>query len=346
MLARRWIAALLVAATAAACAEDPAGPNRPHESSQIESLYRMIPSSVSASVSLPPILVGAGDIARCYDDNPLDVTPPALTAAESTARLLDRIPGTVYTAGDNAYEFGSPYDYATCYHPTWGRHRARTRPSAGNHEYLTPGAAGYFGYFGARAAPPGGYYSYDLGEWHVVVLNSTTQWALCPPREIGSAIPGPATPAEGRACVGDAAQRAWLALDLASHLKRCTLAYFHHPRFSSGPHGNQYEMQQFWDILYAFGVDVVVSAHDHLYERFAPQDPDGNADAERGIRQFTVGTGGAPLYSFATVVPNSEARDDDTHGVLALALGVGEYGWAFVPVAGESFTDYGRDVCR
>ena len=286
-----------------------------------------------------PVLVGAGDIARCYDpENPTAIRPAPATPAGATARLLDRIPGTVITLGDNAYEFGSPLDYELCYEPTWGRHKSRTRPSAGNHEYLTPGAAGYFAYFGAAAAPPGGYYSYDVGSWHVIVLNSTRQWALCPP---------PAMSAEdGRRCAGDVAQRAWLEADLAAHPALCTIAYFHHPRFSSGNHGNQYEMQQFWDILHAHGVDVVLSAHDHIYERFAPQDPDGDLDAERGIREFVVGTGGAELYSFGAIQPNSEVRNNETHGVLAVSLDEGGYTWELVPTPGGAFSDAGQDRCH
>ena len=284
-------------------------------------------------------LVGAGDIARCYPaDDPTAIRPARSTPAAATARLLDRIPGTVITLGDNAYEAGSPADYLLCYEPTWGRHRERTRPSAGNHEYLTPGAAGYFAYFGPAAHPPLGYYSYDVGSWHVVVLNSTPQWAECPP---------PASSAEdGRRCVGDVVQREWLRADLTANPTLCTVAYFHHPRFSSGRHGNQYEMQQFWDILYEHGVDVVLSAHDHIYERFAPQDPDGNLDLEQGIREFVVGTGGAELYGFSTIQPNSEVRDNTTWGVLALGLEEGSYRWSFVPVPGGSFTDAGSDTCH
>ena len=286
-----------------------------------------------------PTLVGAGDIARCYPaDDPTAIRPARSTPAAATARLLDRIPGTVITLGDNAYEVGSPTDYLLCYHPTWGRHRERTQPSAGNHEYLTPGAAGYFSYFGPRARPPLGYYSYDVGSWHVVVLNSTPQWAECPP---------PAMSAEdGRNCLGDGLQRDWLRADLLAHPSLCTVAYFHHPRFSSGRHGNQYEMQQFWDILYEFDVDVVLSAHDHLYERFAPQDPDGTLDLEQGIREFVVGTGGAELYEFHTIQPNSEVRDNSTWGVLALGLEHGAYRWSFVSVPGGAFTDSGSDTCH
>jgi acid phosphatase type 7 len=336
------VAALFLAVALTACSDSPSGPPQSREEAPDVNLGRWLaelPTNPWRAPAGPSVLVGAGDIARCYDaDNPTDITPPHLTAAEATARILDRVPGTVMAVGDNAYEFGSPSDYLLCYHPTWGRHKARTRPAAGNHEYLTPGAAGYFAYFLLSSAPPGGYYSYDLGRWHVVVLNSTPQWAECPPPKT--------SPEDGRACAGDVLQRLWLIADLEHHRNRCTIAYFHHPRFSSGRHGSQYEMQQFWDILYAKGVDVVVSAHDHLYERFAPQDPEGHADARRGIRQFTVGTGGAELYEFTTVLPNSEVRINDTHGVLALALGNGRYGWAFIPVEGGTPRDLGSGVCH
>ena len=261
---------------------------------------------------------------------------------------------TVMAVGDNAYEFGSPADYAGCYQPTWGRFRARTRPATGNHEYLTPGAAGYFGYFGRRAAAPLGYYSYDLESWHVVVINSTTQVYACWPPELTEfpvgfpQLPVPDTPgpAAGRACAGDVAQQLWLAADLAAHRgARCTLAYFHHPRFSSGMHGNHYQMQKMWDVMYAAGVDVVVSGHDHLYERFAPQDPDGNADAARGIRQFTVGTGGAEFYGVSVLQPNSEVLINTVHGVIALALDDGRYAWSFVGVD-HTVRDSGSGVCH
>jgi acid phosphatase type 7 len=330
---------LLLAIAVAACSDAPTAPPVPAKPSADANILRWLPGNPWVAPPGPPVLVGAGDIARCYpSDNPTQITPPHLTAAEQTASLLDQIPGTVMAVGDNAYEFGSPSDYLLCYHPTWGRHKARTRPATGNHEYLTPGAAGYFGYFFPNGGAPGGYYSYNLGSWHVVVLNSTPQWAQCPPPKT--------SPADGRRCVGDILQRLWLLADLRWHRNRCTVAYFHHPRFSSGRHGSQYEMQQFWDILYLNGVDVVVSAHDHLYERFAPQDPLGNSNPERGIRQFTVGTGGAELYEFTTVLPNSEVRDNSTHGVLSLTLGDGTYDWEFVPVAGGTFRDFGGGTCH
>lgn len=326
-MCRPFLSVLAAAAVLGGCSDAPTRPETPSA--------RVHPFR---DASAGAILVGAGDIARCYQpEDPTAVTPPELTAAESTAALLDSIPGTVMAIGDNAYEIGSTADYALCYEPTWGRHKSRTRPAAGNHEYLTPSAAGYFGYFGLTAAPPGGYYSYDLDSWHVIVLNSTPQWAACQP--------APTSPAEGRACLGDVVQREWLVADLAAHRARCTLVYFHHPRFSSGLHGSQYEMQQFWDIFYARNVDVVISAHDHLYERFAPQDQEGNADTKRGIRQFTVGTGGTDLYRFTTVLANSEVRNNTTHGVLAVRLGARRYQWTFVATNG-AIVDSGSGSCH
>jgi hypothetical protein len=304
----------------------------------------------------PVVLAGAGDIARCYPGtNVREFQAPGPDhPAEATARLLDAMPGaTVMTVGDNAYEFGSPFDFAGCYDPTWGRHRARTRPATGNHEYLTPGAAGYFEYFGERAAPPLGYYSYNLKSWHVAVLNSTPQVYLCwPPEsdELPDFPPQPPppvpNPAAGRACAGDVSQQAWLAADLAANRNRqCTVVYFHHPRFSSGKHGNHYQMQKMWDIMYANGVELVVSGHDHLYERFAPQTPDAVRDDQFGIRQFTVGTGGAEFYAVTALQPNSEIVINDIHGVLALALDDGRYSWSFVGVD-RAIKDSGAGSCH
>jgi len=197
------------------------------------------------------------------------------TSASPTAALLDNIPGTVFTAGDNAYPNGSSSDYSQCYNPSWGRHKARTRPSPGNHDHNTSGAAGYFGYFGAQAGPSGlGYYSYDLGAWHIISLDSNIDMSA------GSA------------------QETWLRADLAASTKRCAIAYWHHPRFSSGTnHGSEPATQPLWQALYDFGAEIVISGHDHEYERFAPQTPNGSADPARGIREFVVGTGGAGLYS-------------------------------------------------
>ena len=256
--------------------------------------------------------VGAGDIGWC-----------GLPGAELTASLLDHIPGTVFTVGDNAYPSGTARDFRECYDPSWGRHRARTRPTPGNHEYERPGAAGYFDYFGANAGPAGsGYYSYRLGSWHIVALNS----------EI-SAFPG-------------SPQHEWLRRELAANPARCALAYFHTPVFGSGTNGGNAHMQAVWTLLYGAGTDVVVSGHNHSYERFAPQDPDGRSDPARGIRQFTVGTGGAPLTGFPQMRPNSEVRNATSWGVLKLTLLGDGYEWEFVPVPGHTFSDRGGGTCH
>jgi acid phosphatase type 7 len=262
-------------------------------------------------------LVGAGDIAEClsYPDN-------------ATSELLDDIPGTVFTVGDNVYPSGTAWRFAFCYGPSWGRHKARTRPAPGNHEYLTESASGYFDYFGSAAGSPSrGYYSYDESGWHVVALNSNCE--------------------EPGGCGASSPMVTWLKRDLAAHLRKCTLAYFHHPLFSSGAeHGNQPQVRPIWEVLYAANADVVVSSHDHVYERFAPQRPDGTRDESRGIREFVVGTGGAELYSFGTIKPNSQVRNASTYGVLKLTLNPGSYEWKFVPVAGKTFTDSGHDQCH
>lgn len=258
------------------------------------------------------VLVGAGDIATCSG-----------SGDEATAALLDQIAGTVFTVGDNVYPSGTPSEYRNCYEPSWGRHRTRTMPSAGNHDYHTKGAAGYFAYFGSAAGDAArGYHSYDLDEWHIVVLNSNIA------RDAASA------------------QLRWLRADLTAHAAQCTLAYWHHARFSGGSHGNDTSVKPFWDALYDAGADVVLAGHDHDYERFAPQTPSGAADGERGIRQFVVGTGGANLRGFETVRPNSEARNSKSHGLLKLMLGDGEYWWEFVPVAGGTFADAGHGGCH
>jgi hypothetical protein len=258
------------------------------------------------------VVLAAGDIARCT----------ILGGAAATARLLDRLPGTVLTLGDNAYESGTPREFETCYAPTWGRHLERTRPAPGNHDYQTRNAAGYFGYFGERAGPPGrGYYSFDLGTWHIVSLNS--------------AIPvGPRSP-QGR----------WLAEDLHAHAGDCVLAYFHIPAFSSGPHGSNLDMMDLWRQLVAGGADVALSGHDHHYERFAPLDARGRPDPVLGMRQFVVGTGGGGVYRIERVAPHSEVRDNGSYGVLKLVLLPGRYEWAFVPVESRSFTDSGTGTC-
>ena len=260
----------------------------------------VLASAFYTNIFSTPVLVGAGDIATCPN-----------TGDEDTAALLEDIEGTVFTTGDNAYPDGTDADFENCYEPSWGRHKPRTYPSPGNHEYHTPGASSYFDYFGVAAGDPGeGYYSYNQGAWYVVVLNSNI-----------AVEPG-------------SAQHEWLRADLASNTATCTLAYWHHPLFSSGHHGNQTKMKPIWEALYAADVDVVVNGHDHDYERFALQDPSGEADPARGIREFVVGTGGGGLRPFETNQLNSEVRRADTHGILKLTLNPTSYDWEFVPVGG------------
>jgi hypothetical protein len=267
----------------------------------------------ATTLAADPVLVGAGDIAYC-----------ASTGDSATARLLLSISGTVFTTGDNAYEQGTSAQYANCYGPTWGQVRSRTRPSPGNHDYLTSGAAGYFGYFGTRAGTKGkGYYAYNVGSWRVYALNSNCGYVSC-----GST----------------SAQATWLKADLAANPRRCVLAYWHHPLFSSGPHGNNTMVKPLWNILYAGHADVVVNGHDHDYERFARQSP-GGVRTTRGIREFVVGTGGRSHYAWSTIKPNSLARNNTTYGVLKLTLHSTSYSWKFVPIAGKTYTDSGSTTC-
>jgi Calcineurin-like phosphoesterase len=260
-------------------------------------------------------ILAAGDIASC--SHPRD---------EQTAAVLDGLEGLVLTLGDNAYPNGTAQEFASCYEPSWGRHKARTRPAAGNHDFNTSGATGYFGYFGAAAGPaPQGWYSFDYGGWHFVALNSNC-----------SAIGG---------CTRASAQGLWLEADLDAHPSRCTLAYWHHPRFaSSSIHGSSILTRDLWAILQEHGADVALVGHDHNYERFAPQNASGIADP-LGIREFVVGTGGAALYAMGAPEPNSEVRDDTSHGVISLDLAPDAYAWRFHPVAGHSFTDSGVASC-
>jgi PKD repeat protein len=257
------------------------------------------------------VFVGAGDISGCNPDN----------QDRATAELIKAMPSAqVFTLGDNAYPDGAAADYA-CYQATWGAFKDRTHPAPGNHEYHQAGAAPYFAYFGTAAGPAGqGYYSYDLGTWHIIALNSESS-------------------------VNE--QVTWLKADLESHPAACVLAYWHKPFFTSGTvHGPESSMRPFWEALQAGGAEIVLSGHNHQYERFAPQLPDGTASAE-GIRQFVVGTGGFhSLYDFTTPPkPNSEVRYKG-FGVLKLTLGATGYSWEFLPVQGSSFTDTGTAACH
>ncbi|MFD7977597.1 DNRLRE domain-containing protein [Streptomyces sp. NPDC059071] len=270
------------------------------------------PTTTTPPPTGDPVLVGAGDIATSGSGD------------SATATLLDGIPGTVFTIGDNAYPNGSASDFSTYYEPTWGRHKARTRPAPGNHDYVTSGASAYYSYFGANAGTAGkGYYSYDLGAWHVVALNSEISMAA------GSA------------------QEQWLRADLAASGKSCTLAYWHRPRWtSSSAHGPDSSTGPLVQALYDNNAEVILTGHNHQYERFAPQNPSGQLDTARGLRQFVAGMGGASLYGFGTIQPNSEARNNDTFGVLKLTLHAGSYDWQFVPQSGKTYNDSGTGICH
>lgn len=260
-----------------------------------------------------PVLVGAGDIADCRTDG-----------ADRTSQLLDSIRGTVFVAGDAGYaNKRNPDPLATCYAETWGRHRVRTRPTPGNHDYNDGGPDRYFDYFGDNAGPRNlGYYSYELGTWHVIALNTN----------IFSTDGSP--------------QQDWLRTDLDAHLGRCTIAYMHHPRFSSGPHDERDALIPLWKTLARYGVSVVVAGHDHIYERFAPLDANGNPDSADGVRQFVAGTGGAKLYVFKRILAGSEAHSGDAFGLLKLSLLVGRYRWEFIPVEANGFRDRGGSACH
>jgi hypothetical protein len=269
-------------------------------------------------------LVGAGDIAGCNNTR----GRIKFKADSKTARLVGKIPGTVFTLGDNAYPQGTREQFRDCYDPTWGKYKKRTRPSVGDHEYHTPGAKPYFNYFRWRAGRPTGYYSYDRGAWHIVVLNSNCE-------EVGG-------------CGKRSAQGRWLRRDLAQNPTKCTLAYFHHPLYASGRGEDIPQVKPFWTELYNQHAEVILSGSVHRYERFARITPSGERSSARGIRQFIVGTGGAPGgYQQGPDEPRMQAKKIGTPGVLKLDLGSGFYQWKFVPVEGrKNYTDSGRARCH
>ncbi len=280
------------------------------------------PTARAATTSAPTpaheaVILAAGDIASCSSSG--DEATAALLAAEASA--------VVVTLGDNVYDRGRPGEFADCFGPSWGASLSRIRPSPGNHDYATAGAGGYFGYFGEAAGDPAkGYYSYDVGPWHVVSLNSNC-----------SAV----------SCAAGGAQEQWLRADLSASPGPCTLAYWHHARFSSGrTHGSSTAVAPLWKALYDAGADLVLAGHEHNYERFGPLDPSGRIDQRRGIRSFVVGTGGRSHYAFGSPLAGSEARNHDTFGVLRLTLAEGHFDWTFVPVAGRTFTDSGSAPCH
>lgn len=271
----------------------------------------------------PAVLIGAGDIAYCGD-------APEYQGDEHTAALVEKLlaqspDAAVFTAGDTVYGDGTMAELKNCFDPSWGRFKERIHPAPGNHDYMTDAGAPYYAYFGAAAGEPGvGYYSYNLGSWHIVVLNSNCNDIACGP---------------------NSAQVQWLREDLQKNASLCTLAYWHHPRFSSGIAGGSGSVNPFWRTAVEMGVDVVVNGHDHDYERFAPMDAAGTGDPN-GTREFVVGTGGAVLRDWGEVKPNSEARIKGNHGVIQLRLYPGSYEWQFFSADDPAQTDSGSGTCH
>jgi hypothetical protein len=284
-----------------------------------------------------PVIAAAGDIACAPDDpdfNDGAGTATACRQRDTAALLLGSGLSGIVTLGDNQYENGEFANFQTVFDSTWGAASRLIRASAGNREYNTSSASGYFDYFDGEdifTGPAGdrdkGYYSYDIGKWHLIALNSNC-WAV-------------------GGCSAGSAQEQWLRTDLAAHGNACTLAYWHHPRFTSGQTGNSTVVAPLFQALYDYGADVVLSGHDHDYERFAAQAPDGTADAARGIREFVVGTGGESHHPFTfSPLRNEQVRNDSTFGVLNLTLHPTSYDWKFRPIAGQTFTDSGSDSCH
>jgi calcineurin-like phosphoesterase family protein len=311
----RLPAALLIAPLAVACKSEERATPPPAEAPAKE-----------VALANAVVMIGVGDIAVC-----------GTRGDENTAALVDSVlrvdsaagvETVVATFGDNVYPVGSRTDFARCFAPSWGGRRIMNaiRPSPGNHDYATLVGAPYYRYFGQRAGPPGvGYYSYDIGEWHAIALNS----------EI---MVGPwFTPRAAKA------QMDWLRNDLKSHSNKCTVAYFHRPLFSSGVHGGTGDVQPLWNIMYEGGVDLILNGHEHHYERFLPQTPLGVRDDAKGIEQIIAGTGGGDLRGLRSQLGRNSAAQIHGHfGVLKLTLGADEYRHAFIDTSGRIWDSGGR----
>jgi acid phosphatase type 7 len=271
-----------------------------------------VPALPIEAATADPVIVAAGDIA----------CPDPCRSQRRTARLIGRIdPRAVLTLGDNQYEDGRLSDFMDSYRPTWGRFRRRTHPTPGNHDYHVAGADGYFSYFGRRAhRRSGGMYSVNIGNWHIVSINT------------GNGL-------------SDRKLR-WVGRNLSNDRHRCELAFWHHPRWSSGSvHGSNARMGPLWQVLFRHGVDVALNGHDHLYERFALMNPQGGLAPRAGIRQFTVGTGGRGLYAAGPSTRGSQRVIDDRFGVVRIALHPRGYSWRFVAVGGNTL-DKGSHACH
>lgn len=306
----------------------------PHPAQSIRTLLLLLPLLALGGVWVHGADPGAGE-SRGRADRPQDQDSAIVLVAgdiascewrgdEATAALLDSLAGTILTVGDNVYPHGTAGRYQDCYEPSWGRHKTRTRPTIGNHDFTSPEAAPYYAYFGKAAGPPSrGYYSFDVGDWHVVSLNS-----------LASVEPG-------------SPQVRWLREDLADSGARCVLAAWHHPRFSSGMHRGVARVAPLWEVLYETGAEIVVQGHDHNYERFAPLTPMARVDEARGIRSFVVGTGGAPLRRLLPWrARGSQVRLNRSHGVLKLTLLRDRYRWEFVGVGRARPLDRGEGRCH
>jgi hypothetical protein len=281
------------------------------------------PGAMNEATRKPYVLVGAGDIASCA----------SLSGAAATAKLIEQIPGAVFAAGDLAYERGTAQEFLDCYDSTWGAFKDRTWPTPGNHEYGSGAGQAYFAYWGGRAGSvEKSYYSFDLGRWHVIALNTN-----CKAPGVGG-------------CEEDSAQEKWLRQDLVAHGGSCMVAFGHHALYSSGvfkSHAVHPELRDLWRDLYAAHADLMLAGHEHSYERFAPQDPDGHLDWANGIREIVIGTGGRSHHPLGYAIANSEVRNTDTFGVLKLTLWADRYTWEFIPVGGaEGFHDSGEGHCH
>ncbi len=304
---------------------------------EIQAQQRQLRWTQAFSVSADPIIAGAGDIACDPASKSFHAgvgSPSGKNCQErATSNLLVGADlSAVLTIGDEQYESAQPSAFAASFKPSWGRLGRLLRPAPGNHEFQAS-ASGYFNYFngkGHKSGPAGtfgeGWYSYNIGTWHLIALNSNCRY-------IGGCKPG-------------SPEVRWLQADLEAHPARCTLAYWHHPRFSSGRHGDSTNMTPIWMVLQAAHADVVLVGHDHDYERFAPQTSGGERDYIHGMREFVVGTGGKSHDPFRTSQPNSEKRNSNTYGVLELVLHPSGYDWRFVPVLGKHFTDAGSGTCH
>jgi hypothetical protein len=281
-------------------------------------------SAATGAATGDPVIAAAGDIA-CGPT--ADKGAPAnCDEAATAAQIIALRPAAVITLGDNQYESNTAAQYAAVFDKTWGQFKGLIHPTIGNHEYLTPDAAGYFGYFGAAAGDPTkGYYSWNLGAWHIVALNSECS-------HVGG-------------CASGSPQEIWLNADLAANPTACTLVTYHEPRWSSGEHGDAVQMATIWSDLVAAHVDLALAGHNHDYERFPALDADGNANAS-GVQEFVVGTGGKNHYPFATAAIAGEVRDPTAYGILKLTLHASSYDWQFLPAPGYSFSDAGSMPCR